>query len=83
MQTLFQSSKAYRLIKTEYQANKLSHAYLLLLDDARNLRFVLKTFAKIFFLEDKTPTERERIEKLIDTESFSDCLIFPPKRTKN
>lgn len=82
MQTLFQSSKAYRLIKTEYRANKLSHAYLLLLDDARNLRFALKTFAKIFFSEDKTPSDRERIEKLIDAESFSDCLIFPTEQDK-
>ena len=82
MQTLFQSSKAYRLIKTEYAENKLSHAYLLLLDDARNLRFVLKTFAKIFFCEDESTASTKRIEKLIDSESFSDCLIFPTEKDK-
>lgn len=91
MQTLFQSSKAYRLIKTEYRASKLSHAYLILLDDARNLRFALKTFAKIFFLGDnadsdeiggKPSAKRTRVENLIDAESFSDCLIFPAEKDK-
>lgn len=82
MQTLFQSSKAYRLIKTEYTENKLSHAYLLLLDDARNLRFALKTFAKIFFCEEENALKSERIEKLIDGENFSDCLIFPTEKDK-
>ena len=78
MQTLFQSSKAYRLIKTECQENRLSHTYLLICDDARNLRFVLKSFAKIFFLNDGTSQKQaQRIEKLIDEESFSDCLIYP------
>ena len=82
MQELFQSCKAYRLIKTEYTENKLSHAYLLVLDDARNLRFALKTFAKIFFCGDKPQNEIARIEKLIDNESFSDCLIFPAEKDK-
>lgn len=82
MQTLFQSSKAYRLIKTEYAENKLSHAYMLLLDDARNLRFALKTFAKIFFCEDETSPDFSRISSLIDSESFSDCLIFPDEKDK-
>lgn len=82
MQTLFQSTQAYRLIKTEYRADRLSHAYLLLLDDARNLRFALKTFAKIFFLDNLSNAEQTRIENLIDTECFSDCLIFPTEKDK-
>ena len=52
MQTLIQTSKAYRLVKTERQENRLSHTYLLLYDDARNLRFALKEFAKIFFFDE-------------------------------
>lgn len=82
MQTLFQSLKAYRLIKTEYAENKLSHAYMLLFDDARNLRFALKTFAKIFFYEDEFSPTFSRISSLIDDEAFSDCLIFPAEKDK-
>ena len=82
MQTLFQSSKAYRLIKTEYTENKLSHAYLLLLDDVRNLRFALKSFAKIFFYEEENKDKTDRAERLIEEENFADCLIFPTEKDK-
>ncbi len=83
MQTLIQTSKAYRLVKTERQENRLSHTYLLLYDDARNLRFALKEFAKIFFFDENlSQKEWERIEKLIDEESYSDCLIYPEKGKK-
>ena len=82
MQTLFQSLKAYRLIKTEYAENKLSHAYMLLFDDTRNLRFALKTFAKIFFCEDEFSPDFARISSLIDDEAFSDCLLFPAEKDK-
>ncbi len=81
MRLLFEGSKAYRLMQTEMDENRLSHAYLLVYDDARNLRFALKTFAKIFF-SDADGDRFFRIEKLIDNESFSDCLIFPDENGK-
>ncbi len=80
MKTLLQDSKAYRLIKTGKEENRLSHAYLLLYDDGRNLRFALKEFAKLFFTEGEYLDER--IEKLIDNENFSDCLLFPAEEDK-
>ena len=81
MQTLLETSKAYRLIQTERTENRLSHAYLLLYDDARNLRYALKTFAKLFF-QDEYGVLEERKEKLLDAESFCDCLIYPAEADK-
>lgn len=91
MRQLIQSTHAYRLLKAERAENRLNHTYLLVFDDARNLRSALKEFAKLFFL---TPEEAaaeaggahrsfsshartERIDALIDEESFADCIILP------
>ena len=71
MEKLLQSTSAYKQVQADVQAGAPHHAYLLLFDDAYNLRFALKTFAKLFFGGDK------RISGLIDTESFCDCLFFP------
>ena len=81
MQTLLETTKAYRLIQTERTENRLSHAYLLIYDDARNLRYALKTFAKLFF-QDEYGVLEDRKEKLLNTESFSDCLIYPAEADK-
>lgn len=54
MRQLIQSTHAYRLLKAERAENRLNHTYLLVFDDARNLRPALKEFAKLFFL---TPEE--------------------------
>lgn len=78
MQTLIKNTKAYRLLRAERQANRFSHAYLVILDDARNLRSALKEFAKLFFDCEDERTEREKIiAKRIDEESFLDCLVYP------
>lgn len=77
MQTLLQATQAYQIVKNEKRYNHLSHAYLLLLDDARNLRFALKIFAKLLLVDDREDSEALRISKLIETESFSDCLFYP------
>ncbi len=76
MEALLKTTQAYRLLDKECAEEVHSHAYLLLFNDAKNLRFAAKTFAKLFF---RTPSEREnaRREKLIDEESFADCLFFP------
>ena len=82
MQTLLQSTQAYKIVKTESRENRLSHAYLLLFDDGRNLRFALRQFAKILFqcdgdLYSADNDSKQRVAKLIDSESFSDCLFYP------
>ncbi|MBR2645964.1 MAG: hypothetical protein IKD47_00180 [Clostridia bacterium] len=92
MQTLLKTTQAYQLLKTEREDARLGHAYLLLFNDSKNLRFALKTFAKLFFScenfcensyeisrenSDNDDAKKARISKLIDTETFSDCLFFP------
>ncbi|MBQ9728118.1 MAG: hypothetical protein IJV85_00820 [Clostridia bacterium] len=78
MRTLFERTRAYGLLKREKEENKLFHAYLLLLDDSRNLRFALKTFAKVLFsCEGENTPEKERLASRIESESFSDCLFYP------
>ena len=83
MQTLLKQTRAYGLIKTEETRGGLSHAYLLIFDDARNLRSALKTFIKPFFhcSEEKTAEEARR-SGLIENETFSDCLFFPENGKK-
>ncbi len=83
MQTLLTTTGAYRLLQKEGESTGFSHAYLLLLDDARHLRVALKTFAKLFFSCANPQTSAEkRISDLIDAESFSDCICFPAEGKK-
>ena len=83
MQTLIKNTQAYRLFKAERDQNRFSHAYLLLMDDSRNLRATLKTFAKLVFCCDEPTTEKEKtLAKRIDEETFTDCLFYPDKDEK-
>lgn len=87
MQTLLKSTQAYKLLHTETRAERSSHAYLLVMEDGENLREACKVFAKVFFGCDMEESggyqsfslfsDKERISKLIDAESFSDCLFYP------
>lgn len=71
MQTLLQSTTAYRLLKNEAAQGKLSHTYLLLFPDEYNLRAALKVFAPLFFSECSSVSER------IERENHPDCLFYP------
>ena len=83
MQTLLKNTRAYKLLQAESAKNRLAHAYLLLLDDARNLRSALKTFAKLLFDADEPRSpQKQRIAQLIDAENLSDCLFFPESNGK-
>lgn len=79
MRRLLQSTRAYSLLKTECEENRRGHAYLLVFDDARNLRLALGEFAKLFFLSERErdSARGKRISGLIDEESFADCLFLP------
>ena len=77
MQSLLQTTQAYKIVQNEQRENRLSHAYLLLFDDARNLRDTLKTFAKLLLVGNRTDADALRIQKLIDAETFSDCIFYP------
>ena len=84
MQTLLKNTNAYRLLKKEREENRLSHTYLILMDDARSLREALTFFAKVFFAceDDYETSEKKRISTLIDKESFADCLFYPKQDKK-
>jgi DNA polymerase III gamma/tau subunit len=83
MQTLLKTTGAYQLLKNEGKNKDFSHAYLLLFDDARNLRTALKTFAKLFFGCENEYTEKaRRISELIDAENYTDCLFYPDEEGK-
>ena len=83
MQTLLQATKAYTLLENEGKENRFSHAYLLTLNDRKNLRLALKTFALLFFDCAKADTpEKKRIAERIKAENFSDCLFFPNEDKK-
>ena len=83
MQTLLKTTRAYSLLQNEGKSTGFSHAYLLLFDDARNLRVALKTFAKLLFgCENEYSAQEKRISSLIDSESFSDCLCYPSEAGK-
>ena len=92
MQTLLKTTQAYKILHAETRAERSSHAYLLLMDDKRNLREACKAFAKLFFGCDMEESggyqsyslaaDKQRISKLIDEESFTDCLFFPEKDKK-
>jgi DNA polymerase III gamma/tau subunit len=76
MEGLWQRTRAYALVKGEKEKDVLSHAYLLIYEDERNLRPLLKTFAKLLF-EPLNAEQTARRDKLIDEENFADCLFFP------
>lgn len=82
MRQLLQSTHACTLLKAERTEGRLNHAYLLIFDDARNLKTALKEFSKIFFGADGEGADAERISRLIDEENFSDCMFFPESGKK-
>lgn len=74
--SVFCASKPYKIVAGDAAQGKLSHAYLLVCPDARNLRRFLKELAKLISGKDA------RVRDLIDREMYSDCLIFPAQGAK-
>ena len=73
---LFESSKAYKIVEGDAEAGRLSHAYLLVCPDAKNLRGWLKELAALLLGADA------RAARLIAQEHYSDCRIFPAEGEK-
>lgn len=76
MENLIRKTPAYAIVKREAEEGKLRHAYLLTMDDKRNLRGALKAFAKLFF------APSPRTSGLIEGESYVDCLFYPTEAGK-
>lgn len=78
MQTLIKNTPAYKLFQNETRSGKHAHAYLIVMDDARNLRQTLLTFAKVLYGCDNPYTpEEETLASRIDNGTFSDCYAYP------
>ena len=74
--SLFTESRAYTIVAGDAACGRVSHAYLLVCPDERNLRGYLKELAKLIMRAD------ERAARLIDEEIYSDCRIFPAEGEK-
>lgn len=75
MEELLQNTSAYKMLSSK--KGDLRHAYLLLFHDSKNLRTMLRLFAPLFFEENGDKVRQNRINSLIQKESFPDCLFFP------
>lgn len=72
----FEESRAYKIVAEDAAGGTLSHAYLLVCPDARNLRTFLKELAKLVIGADT------RAARLIGAEMYSDCRVFPAPEAK-
>lgn len=78
MKQLIIGTTAYRTFSNDAASGKLSHAYMLHLNDSKNLRAVLKIFALHFF-----GLSGEEVDgKRVINESFTDCRIYPEEGKK-
>ena len=69
---LFRETNAYRTVREELSAGRLSHAYLVLSADGENLPNYLKILAKMIVADGD-----ERAEDLIERGVHPDVLTFP------
>ena len=70
---LLRSTTAYKGMCADAAANSCAHATLVVFPDESYLRPLLKECAKAFF----GAADGSRESRLIEEESFSDCLFFP------
>lgn len=75
--SLIKQTGAYRTICGDKKRDTLSHAYLIITPDGEYLKEYLKIFAKLICCEDCEPCSLCRACKLIDSEQYSDVLIYP------
>ncbi len=73
MKELFRSTQAYRAFSDGAARGDAAHFTLMVFPDAVYLRAFLKECAKAFF----GAADGSREARLIDAESYSDCLFYP------
>lgn len=73
MKELICSTTAYKSYANDVAGGRCSHAYMLHLEDAKNLRLALKIFALTFFGTDENSDDGKRILN----ETLTDCSIYP------
>ena len=78
MKQLICGTTAYSTFSNDASGGRLSHAYMLHLNDSKNLRAVLKIFALRFFGLEENSVDGKRIL----SEIFTDCRIYPAEGKK-
>ena len=73
METLLKTTTAYKIFSGDIRCGKVSHAYMLRFQDAKNLRAALKLFALEFFGTDAFQPLGQRILN----ESYTDLKVYP------
>ncbi len=74
---LLKNTSAYRIVKGDKEANRLSHAYLLLTADEDNLQEYLKIFAMLVCCNELEPCGVCRACRLIDKKAHADVITYP------
>ena len=78
MKTLLEGTAAYRTLSNDAARGRLSHAYMLFFNDAKNLRYALKLFALRLFNLFEESADGKRVMK----ETHPDCLVYPAEGKK-
>lgn len=78
MNTLLQTTTAYRAIAADARNDSLAQSMLIVFSDGKYLRQLLKVCAKAFF----EAIDGSRTATLIEKESYSDCLFYPKSGAK-
>lgn len=77
--SLIKNTSAYRTVKNDKKAGRLSHAYLILTADKDKLLEYAKIFAKLSACESDNPCGQCRACRLIDDSSHPDVIFYPQK----
>ena len=70
--SVFCQTNPYKIVAGDAAQGRLSHAYLLVCPDARNLRSFLKELAALILGGDA------RVSGLVKREMYADCIVLPP-----
>lgn len=80
LNALIKTTNAYKIIKGDKQANRLSHAYLIVSQDGDMLKDYIKVFAKLICCDYVEPCNNCRKCSLIDSEMHPDIMFYPKEQ---
>ena len=70
--SVIKNTNAYNILKNDKENDKLSHAYLLIVDDEKLLKEYAFVFAKLLMCESNDICNNCRVCTLIDKNNYSD-----------
>lgn len=79
-ESLVKSTSAYKIFKGELDGGKLSHAYLVLSSDVKNLKRYLKVFATEIAVKGLSDVDGVRAKRLIDENNHPDVFSYPMEK---